>query len=192
MSESSDQDRLGIGTLDETATSVDMQQLTGSMGLLNVNENGHLARRVSILENQMREVVNVLEIVKNDDGSSTSVVLDFLQKKTLDLGLDVSRSITMADNNLSTACGGLLTSIDQVKESIRNMRAKVDEQLVLKQTLVDLVEKSQQQQQTSSENLQLEMEFLNKYNNTSSQCQVPCLPAQQSSLFQQTPFQQPL
>ena len=40
------------------------------------------------------------------------------------------------------------------------MRKKVNEQLILRQTLVDLVETSQQQQQTSSDNLQSQMDSL--------------------------------
>lgn len=159
----SDQD--AYAALNATASSVDMKNLTESLvgcdiGPITTSKDAQFAQRLKTLEGQMKHVYAILEIVKNDDGTSSSNLLTLLEKQTLELRAKISESISMADQNLSTAEKGLDTSIEQVRQSIRDLRHKIDEQLVLKADLVGLVEESRQE--TSRGALQSEIDSLKK------------------------------
>jgi|SaaInl74LU_5_DNA_1037368.scaffolds.fasta_scaffold10757_2 hypothetical protein len=127
-----------------TAGSFEMGEMMGALNGIDVTKtDSNVEERLSALEKDVGRIMDVLSICRNDDGSTSSITLDFIERKMNRIDTDVSAGLSVADMHRHQLHSDLKKSVEQVKGTIRNLQEKLDEQIGMKADLVDLAEKVQ-------------------------------------------------
>ncbi len=139
------------GRLDTTANTIDMDFLSRELESMGIEATatdseeiknlkmrvGNLEDSHSQLQSQVGTIQKLLLIAKDDDGVASSELLDFFERNMNRLEDRLSKFFTFVDTNSRLQYEPLVSSINQMRGSLRRLSAEVAEQVALKVKLED-------------------------------------------------------